>query len=147
VLLRGRKLTAAVERRVLRNGFIPDVVVEPIPVGLLQRLLRLGLVYAVAEAAVENHARLDVLVLQTTIQLVTVWHRYALVVAALLNQRRRFRLLDGGDRRSLGVNLRIIPRRGVQILPGERRLCGMAGANFAIGSRQSYDLNVRRAVA
>ena len=37
----------------------------------------------------------------------------------MLNQRRRLRLLDVGDRRGLRVDLRIVPRRRLQVLPRE----------------------------
>ena len=57
------EFAGAVDRRVLGDGFVPDVVVEPIQIGLEEGAERFGLIHTVAEPGVEDHARVDTLIL------------------------------------------------------------------------------------
>ena len=71
---------------------------EPVEVRLLQGERRLRLVYAVPESRVQNQPRRDVLVDEPAVQLEGIRNRYAMILAATLNQRRCARLPDGRDR-------------------------------------------------
>src|SRR5277367_676337 len=88
-------------------------------VGLLEGAEGFWFVDAVTEAIVEDESRGNTLVLQAAIEFETVRNRNALIVASLLNEGWRFCFFDGGDRRSLCVNLRVVPRGGVEILASE----------------------------
>jgi hypothetical protein len=57
------ELARAVDRRVFRYRLVPEVVAEPIEVGLRQSEHRFRFVDAVSETGVENHSRLDGLIL------------------------------------------------------------------------------------
>jgi hypothetical protein len=59
-----------------------------------------------AEALIDDQLRRDVVVLETVIQLEGVGQRHALIGGAVLDERRRLRLLDVGNRRRLRVDLR-----------------------------------------
>src|SRR5262252_10445845 len=104
------------------------VLVEPFEVVVHRRAVALRLRRPVADAAkavVNDQLRRYVVVEQTAIELERVRQRHTLIGGAVLNERRRLRLLDVGNRRRLRVHLRIRPRRAFQILAGERRDVGV----------------------
>src|SRR5215471_3351441 len=63
-LFRRFELAGAEQRRVCREGIAPDVVIEPVEVGLHDGTVRFGLGDGVTEAGVGDEARFDVLVLE-----------------------------------------------------------------------------------
>ncbi len=82
---------------------------------------------------VDDQLGRDVVVLQAVIELEGVGQRHALIGGAVLDQRRRLRLLDVGDRRRLRVDLRIVPRRRLEVLPRERRDVGVDVVGHPVG--------------
>src|SRR5262249_55610970 len=101
---------------------VEQVLVEPLQIVLHRRAMALGFRRTMSDtskALIHDELRRDVIVLQALIELVRIRQRHALVRRAMLDERRRLRLFDVGDRRRLRVNLRIVPRRGLQVLPRE----------------------------
>src|SRR3974390_5572 len=113
-------------------------MVEPIEIRLEQSALRFGLVHAVAEVGIKDHPGFHALILEAAIKFVTVRNGHALVIASLLDQCGSLSLLDGGDRRGLGVNFRIVPRSGVEILAGERRDVGVYVVSHPIADASAF---------
>ena len=99
---------------------IPDVASEPVEILLHRGAIGFRLGQAVAEALEDRQLHRHVLIAQALIQLERIRNRHPRVSVAVLDQRRRLRLLDVGHRRRVGVDLRIVPRRRLQVLPRER---------------------------
>src|SRR5476651_202548 len=79
------------------RGGLEETLIEPLDVVVHRRAVALRLRGAVADAAealVDDQLRGYVIVLQAVIQLERVGQRHALIRGAVLDQRRRFRLLD-----------------------------------------------------
>src|SRR5581483_4285586 len=96
-----RQLALSEQRRVARNLCVPQVMREPVEIRLQHGAVAARLGDAVSEAGVEDEPRVHVLVLQAAVEFEAVRHGHALVVRALLDQRRRLGLLDGRHRRRL----------------------------------------------
>ena len=84
----------------------PDVVGEPVPVFLGYGALLFGLGDGMAEAFVENEFHGDAAILESAIEFERIGDGNALVFAAVLDQRRRVRVVDVSDGRGLAVNFR-----------------------------------------
>src|SRR6185503_5663898 len=87
---------AAAQGRLGGQGLAPDVVREPVEVVLQDGAVGLRLGDAVAVAGVDDHGGGHALVAQSAVELVRVGDRNPPVVLAVLDQRRRLRLLDIG---------------------------------------------------
>src|SRR5262245_32287246 len=89
-----------------RALYLEHVLIEPLEVVLHRRAVALRLRWSVtdaAEALIDNQLGRHVVVAQPLIELVGVRQRHALIRRAMLNERRRLRLLDVRDRRRLRV--------------------------------------------
>ena len=82
---------------------------------------RFGFRNRVAEAFVDDHLDADTFVLQRLSQLVSIGDSYATIEFAMLNERRRARVLDVGNWRGLLVDHRIVHRILSEIVNCERR--------------------------
>ena len=93
----------------------------------------LRLVEAVSEALEDRQLHRRVLIAQSLIELERVRDRHARVLIAVLDQRRRVRLLDVGHRRGVRIDLRIVPGRRLQVLPRERMNVGVDVVRHPVG--------------
>src|ERR1700733_2414886 len=118
-------LLPAINRRCTRphpihKGLTPDVVPQPVQILLHHCPLLLRLIDRMSKPVIQHHLHRHTLIFERLPQFKTIWHGNPFIPVTLLNQSRRLRLRNISDRRSLLVNLRIIPRRSLQILPRKR---------------------------
>ena len=118
-----------------RSGFgiAEDIVAEPDQIVLHHRPHGFGLGDAVPVALVHDHLDRHAAVLESLAQLIAVRDRHPAVELAVLDERRRRRLLDVGHGRSLGVDRRVGHGVGPQVLDRERRDVGVVVVGRPIG--------------
>src|SRR5215471_4194034 len=128
---------AILTRLVARRLFAPDVLAEPLVVVFQHRLLLLRLVDRMSEALVQYQLHRHVAILQGLIQLERVRRRHPLVLIAVLDQRWGLSAAHITDRRRLAVDLRIVPRRALQVLACERMYVGVDIVSHPVGDTRA----------
>ena len=91
-------------------------MVEPTEVVIHHGAHRFGFGDRMAKAFIDDHLNAHALVFQRLPQLVSVGDGNAAIEFAMLNERRRTRVLDVGNRGRLLVDLRIVNRILAQIV-------------------------------
>src|SRR5580692_7911265 len=98
---------------------------KPLIVVFHHGLQLLGLGDRMAESLVYDHPYRQTTVLERLVEFIPVGNWYSLVELSVLNQRRSLRGFNVSDGRRFFVDIWVVPRSRLQILPGERMDIGI----------------------